>query len=147
MRSERRFFILCLAGLALVLGASPGGASGALQAEAPVAVSPGDATKTAVVESRCPTFSWGEVEGATSYELVAYRLGEDGEEAREVLRQSFPGSPRSRAGRPPWSSAWSGAVSTPGRFAPSGGRTRRSGRPRACSRWRRVRARWSSRLR
>jgi hypothetical protein len=30
-------------------------------AQAPLAVSPGDASKLAVVESRCPTFSWGEV--------------------------------------------------------------------------------------
>jgi hypothetical protein len=57
-----------------------------------VAVSPGDAAKVAQVEDRCPTFSWGEVKGATSYELVVYRLGEQGEESQPVLRQGFAGS-------------------------------------------------------
>ncbi len=63
-----------------------------LASEAPVAVSPGDASKLAVVEARCPTFSWGSVERAKSYELVAYRIGEEGEKADVVLRQTFPGS-------------------------------------------------------
>lgn len=61
-------------------------------ADLPVAVSPGNGSTVALVESRCPTFGWGEVEGATSYELVVYSLGEEGGEAREVLRQRFPGS-------------------------------------------------------
>jgi hypothetical protein len=67
-------------------------AGAALAAEAPVAVSPGHASKLARVEARCPTFSWGEVEGAKSYELVVYRVGERGEQAEPLLRQSFPGS-------------------------------------------------------
>ena len=53
---------------------------------------PGDASKLAVIADPCPTFSWGELEGAKSYELVVYQLGEDGAEASEVLRQSFAGS-------------------------------------------------------
>jgi hypothetical protein len=57
----------------------------------PVTVSPGSATG-ALIEGRCPTFSWGEVEGARSYELVVYRLAEGEEEAQPVLRRSFPGS-------------------------------------------------------
>ncbi len=60
--------------------------------ESPVAVSPGDASKLTLIEGRCPTFSWGLVEGARSYELVVYRLGEEAEEAQVVLRQSFAGS-------------------------------------------------------
>ncbi len=67
-------------------------ASSGLAGQSPVAVSPGDASKLALVEARCPTFSWGEVDGATSYELVVYRLGEEGEEARPVLGETFAGS-------------------------------------------------------
>ena len=64
----------------------------AMAAEAPLAVSPGDALKLALVESRCPAFSWGAVSGAKSYELVVYLLGEENEEARPVLRRTFDGS-------------------------------------------------------
>ena len=60
-------------------------------AEPPVAVSPGSAMG-ALVESRCPTFSWGEVEGAKSYELLVYRLREEGEKAEPVIRETFAGS-------------------------------------------------------
>lgn len=63
--------------------------SAALAADVPMAVSPGSPTG-ALVESRCPTFSWGEVEGARSYELVVYRLGK-GEEAKPILRHTFAG--------------------------------------------------------
>ena len=58
----------------------------------PVAVSPGDASKLVLIGDTCPTFSWGQVDGARGYELVVYRLGEDGEEARPVLRETFAGS-------------------------------------------------------
>jgi hypothetical protein len=57
-----------------------------------VAVAPGDPSTLVPVADPCPTFSWGEVEGATSYELVIYSFGEEGEEAQPVLRQSFAGS-------------------------------------------------------
>jgi hypothetical protein len=62
--------------------------------EAPVAVSPGDASTRALVEDRCPTFSWGTIEGARSYELVVYRLGEEGEEEEKepVVRENLAGS-------------------------------------------------------
>lgn len=60
-------------------------------ADVPVAVSPGSATG-ALIGDTCPSFSWGEVEGAKSYELVVYRLGADGEEVQPVLRETFPGS-------------------------------------------------------
>ena len=58
----------------------------------PVAVSPGDASKVTMIADACPTFSWSEVEGAKSYELLVYRVGEEGEQAEEVVRQSFPGA-------------------------------------------------------
>ena len=45
----------------------------------------------ALIEGRCPTFSWGAVSGAKSYELVVYLLGEENEEAKPVLRQSIAG--------------------------------------------------------
>ena len=67
-------------------------AGAALAAEAPVAVSPGNPSKLALVEGRCPTFSWGEVEGAKGYELVVYRLGVEGQETRPALRERFQGS-------------------------------------------------------
>jgi hypothetical protein len=58
----------------------------------PVAVSPGDASKLVLIGDICPTFSWGQVDGARSYELVVYGLGGDGEEAKPVLRQTVAGS-------------------------------------------------------
>ena len=66
--------------------------SAAWAAESPVAVSPGASSKLALVEARCPTFSWGSVARAGSYELVVYRLGEEGEEPQPVFRQNFAGS-------------------------------------------------------
>jgi len=89
-------------------------------------VSPGSPSDAALVEARCPAFSWAEVAGARSYELVVYQIDEDGEEPGPVLRQSFAGSVSSwtpsldrcleRGGRYAWSlraigkknpSAWS----------------------------------------
>lgn len=55
-----------------------------------VAVSPVAPSGIAVVESRCPTFSWAGIEEARSHELVVYRLGENGEPADELIRQSLP---------------------------------------------------------
>jgi len=45
-----------------------------------------------VIGDACPTFSWGSVNGAKSYELVVYRIGAEGEEAEPVLRQAIAGS-------------------------------------------------------
>ena len=58
----------------------------------PLAVSPGDASRVVLVGDACPAFSWGEVKAATGYEIVVYRVVEDGEEAEPVLRQSFDGA-------------------------------------------------------
>lgn len=60
--------------------------------EAPITVSPGNRTTLALVEARCPTFSWGAVAGAEAYELVVYELGNPDEEAQAVLREAFHGS-------------------------------------------------------
>ena len=74
--------------VALALVARTGFASAS---ERPVAVSPGSATR-ALIGDACPTFSWGEVDGARSYQLVVYQFGEEDEEAQPVLRQRIPGS-------------------------------------------------------
>lgn len=91
MAHQRVSDILFLAGLGIALGAGPGGASSALAAERPVAVSPGS-ERGALIGDGCPTFSWGEVEGARRYELVVYRVSSDEEESRPVLRKTFPGT-------------------------------------------------------
>lgn len=43
----------------------------------PASASPGQHEKLGVVDGRCPTFSWGRVEGAQRYELVAYEMPDD----------------------------------------------------------------------
>jgi hypothetical protein len=64
----------------------------AAAAEAPAAVSPGDASKLALIGEPCPTFLWGALAGAEVYELVVYRLGDEGQEATPVLKEKVPGS-------------------------------------------------------
>lgn len=82
----------CFAGVWILALLCAPAVAAARAAEAPPAVSPGGASKLALVEARCPTFSWGEVEEARGYELVIYRLGKEGEELQPVLRRFFPGS-------------------------------------------------------
>ena len=50
--------------------------SGTALAEVAVAVSPGGADRSAEIESRCPTFSWGARSGATSFELAVFEVDE-----------------------------------------------------------------------
>ena len=78
-----------LRALTLALMASP--TAFVVAAEAPVAVSPGSSTGTLIAAS-CPTFSWGQVKGAESYELIVYRVGDHGEEAETVLHQRLDGA-------------------------------------------------------
>lgn len=66
-------------------------AAGVWAAEKPLAVSPGSATGSLIGDA-CPTFSWGTVPGAQSYALVVYRLDEESEDTKLVLRLTFPGS-------------------------------------------------------
>jgi hypothetical protein len=82
MRSKKPFVIILLVAFY---------ATGTGAAQAPVAVSPGSETGV-VVESRCPSFSWGAVPGAKSYELVVYLVGEEGEAAEPVLNRRISGS-------------------------------------------------------
>ena len=90
--------------------------SAAWGAEHPAAVSPGEASKLVLIGDACPTFSWGAVTGAKSYELVVYRIGEVSEvseEAGPALSQHIAGSALSwtpsldrcleRGGRYAWS--------------------------------------------
>jgi len=63
----------------------------AMATEAPVAASPGSSSGTLIAGS-CPTFSWGQVAGAESYELIVYGIGDDGQEAETVLHQRIPGA-------------------------------------------------------
>lgn len=50
----------------------------------PAAVSPGAADRIATIRGDCPAFSWGEVDGASFYELVAYQLPQAVELASDV---------------------------------------------------------------
>jgi hypothetical protein len=64
----------------------------------PLPVSPGTADAVALVEARCPTFSWSGVEGAAGYELLVVPAGAEAEaeeELRAVVRTRVPGSARS----------------------------------------------------
>jgi hypothetical protein len=103
-----------LCGLALVwiAGVAPVGAAGGVA----VPVSPGAREDGAVVEARCPTFSWGGVADARGYELAVFRVSEgDGEDPTLVSRASLPADARSftppldrcleRGGRYAWSVA------------------------------------------
>ena len=77
----------------------------------PVAVSPGDSANVSAVESRCPTFSWGEAEGAELYELRVYRTGETGEQVEVILRKTLPGSAES------WTPSLAHCLEHGGRYA------------------------------
>jgi hypothetical protein len=69
-----RTFALSCTILCTILVVPPQTSVFAARLAAPVVVSPGAPTAIALVESRCPTFSWGGVEGAARYELVVHRL-------------------------------------------------------------------------
>jgi hypothetical protein len=77
--------------LLLVLGGTAILGWSAAAAQAPVAASPGTPAGARIGDA-CPTFSWGGVAGAASYELVVYRLGEDGGRLELALETSLPGS-------------------------------------------------------
>ena len=95
----------------------------------PVAVSPGDAARLVLVADGCPTFSWGRVDGALHYELVIYRLGENGEEAERLFTRRVPGAALSwtpslercleRGGRYAWTARAVGEESASEWSAPS----------------------------
>jgi hypothetical protein len=86
-------------GVLILLGA--GGGLGAALAQPPPAVSPGAPGSFAEIADRCPTFSWGGVPQAQSYELIVYPMAKPGTPGREaevieleppVLRRIVPGT-------------------------------------------------------
>ena len=76
--------------LATALIVAPGAMAGQ-----PVGVSPGSTQEVTLIDQRCPTFSWGAIGAARSYELVVYRLQEGVEASHQasepVLRERLPG--------------------------------------------------------
>lgn len=76
----------------LWLGFVLAGCGGLWAVEVPVAVSPARVEGVAQVEARCPSFDWGNSASAISYELVVYRIGEEGVEAEPVWQQTVPGT-------------------------------------------------------
>lgn len=80
-------------------------------ADRSVPVSPGSALALALVESRCPTFSWAAVAGAREYELVVYRLGDNGEPEDPELLRRFSGTVSS------WTPALDRCFERGGRYA------------------------------
>lgn len=81
------FVLLLVLGMAAAVPASEGLA-------VPVVVSPGSASGAAV-GGTCPTFSWGSVAGATAYELVIYRGGDDVAQLDPLVRRRVAGTANS----------------------------------------------------
>ena len=87
----RRYILLAAV---LVLAAN---AAGATQ-DRPVTVSPGGSSRVEAAAAHCPTFSWGGVGDARSYEIVIYELAADDVTAQSVagrrptLGVTVPGS-------------------------------------------------------
>lgn len=79
---------------------------------APVAVSPGtDRGAGIAISDRCPTFSWSGVEGAVSYELTLYRVGEGGLGARPIFTERIAASAFS------WTPSLAGCLDAGDRYA------------------------------
>ena len=87
MRSRPLFTLFVVAGFSFAGISSAAGRD----VGTPVAVSPGSASG-GLIESRCPSFSWGQVEGARSYEIVVYRLEESLANAQAVTAVRIAGS-------------------------------------------------------
>lgn len=86
---ERKAIVFSL--FAIALGSMPG-ASAVLSSQAPATVSPGEITDFARVLGPCPTFSWGEVDGSSSFELAVYEVEDGLEAAQPHLMKELPGS-------------------------------------------------------
>lgn len=75
------------------------GVGSAFAATPPTPVSPLSDTGLAVVEARCPTFSWTTVPNRGGYELVVYRVSGDGDQlsvdAVPTLTKKLPGAANS----------------------------------------------------
>ncbi len=59
------------------LASAQGSAAAGFEGDRPVAVSPGNQLRMTSNVQRCPTFSWGVVEGAVAYELVVLEVGSE----------------------------------------------------------------------
>ena len=80
---------------AVLIGLAAAGAAPGTSLPIPATVSPGGTREVMLTADRCPTFSWGAVPGASSYELAVYRVGEDGVELQRVLSQGVSAPARS----------------------------------------------------
>lgn len=97
--------------MVLVVATVAFGAEAASAGRNPLAVSPGDPSGMALVEARCPTFSWAAVEGSESYELVVYRVEPQGADAEPVLEETLP------AGVTSWTPSLDRCLERSGRYA------------------------------
>jgi hypothetical protein len=98
-------------------------ATGALPAQAPVGVSPGSSGSFSSTTERCPTFSWGAVDGAAGFEVLVFDMGNYAFDAAAIssltprlsdtpaLRMEIPGSATS------WTPAREYCLSPSGRYA------------------------------
>jgi hypothetical protein len=59
---------------------------------AAAAISPVAASRVVAIGTRCPTLSWGEVEGAKEYELVVLRVEAEVQQSRLVFDRRLPGT-------------------------------------------------------
>ncbi len=101
----KRTMVLAFAAVA------PLGAGVATAGRTPLAVSPGDPEGMALVEARCPTFSWAAFDGAEGYDLVVYAAEPQGTDAEPALRQTLAG------GVTAWTPALDRCLERSGRYA------------------------------
>jgi hypothetical protein len=90
----------------VVGGALLGLAAAAAAAGAPEGVSPGAVDRVALVEGRCPTFTWGGLPGTAAYELLVYRLPEAPPGAEGVEVELEPSDEALAARLPGGATAW-----------------------------------------
>lgn len=87
--------------------AASGGAS-----EAAFAASPGESARFARIEARCPTFSWGAIDGSAGYEIELFAVGPDPAHDQDRVR------PLTRRRLPAGVTTWTGS----GELCPTAGR-------------------------
>lgn len=87
------------------------------QVPAPVPVSPGLDSGVALISQSCPTFSWEATSGASSVDLVVYRLSDGqelelrAEQLRPLIEQRLPG------GASAWTPSLASCLERGGRYA------------------------------
>ena len=90
---QRSCLVLC--GLLFALVALPAVGAETRHSLAPIAVSPGSGEEFALLDQRCPTFSWGAVDGVRAWEIAVFAVAvatavTDGGAERVVSRR-LPG--------------------------------------------------------